>query len=52
MYYVTEEDIISHKRKYDLKIHDNGVQTVLGTHSFHCFIPDGDSQSAQMKARM
>ena len=29
MYYVTEEDI-SHKRKHDLKVCYNGVQTVLG----------------------
>ena len=43
MYYVTEEDIISHKRKYDLKVCYNGVQTVPGTCSYHCFIPDGDS---------
>ena len=43
MYYVTEEDIISHERKYDLKVFSNGVQTVPGTRSCHCFIPDGDS---------
>ena len=43
MYYVTEEDIISHKRKHDLKACYNGVQTVLGTCSYHFFIPDGDS---------
>ena len=42
-YYVTEEDIISHERKYDLKVCCNGVQTVPGTRSYHCFIPDGDS---------
>ena len=43
MYYVTEEDIISHKRKHDLKVCYNGVQTVLGICSHHFFIPDGDS---------
>ena len=43
MYYVTEEDIMSHKRKYDLKVCYNGVQTVPGTHSYHCCIPDRDS---------
>ena len=43
MYYVTEEDIISHERKYDLKVRYNGVQTVPGICSYHCFIPDGDS---------
>ena len=43
MYYVTEEDIISHKRKHDLKACYNGVQTVLGTCTYHFFIPDGDS---------
>ena len=43
MYYVTEEDIISHERKYDLKVRYNEVQTAPGTHSYHCFIPDGDS---------
>ena len=43
MYYVTEEDIISHERKYDLKVHYNEVQTVPGTRSYHCFIPDGYS---------
>ena len=42
MYYVTEEDN-SHERKYDLKVYYNGVQTVPGTRSYHCFIPDGDS---------
>ena len=40
---VTEEDIISHEGKYDLKVCYNGVQTVPGTRSYHCFIPDGDS---------
>ena len=40
MYYVTEEeDIISHKRKYDIKVCYNGVQTVPGTCNYHCFIP-------------
>ena len=43
MYYVTEEDIISPKRNYDLKVCYSGVQTVPGTRSYHCFIPDGDS---------
>ena len=43
MQYVTEEDIISHEGKYDLKVCYNGVQTVPGTRSYHCFIPDGDS---------
>ena len=42
MYYVTEEDN-SHERKYDLKVYYNGVQTVPGTRSYHCFIPHGDS---------
>ena len=27
MYYVTREDIIGHKKKYDLKVYYNGVQT-------------------------
>ena len=31
MYYVTEEDMISHERKYDSKVCYNGKQTVLGT---------------------
>ena len=39
----TEEDIIIHTRKYDIKVCYNGVQTVHGTHSYCCFIPDGDS---------
>ena len=43
MYYVTEEDIISPKRNYDLKVCYSGVQIVPGTRSYHCFIPDGDS---------
>ena len=43
MYYVTKGDIISHKRKYDLNVRYNGVQTVPGTRSYHCFIPDGYS---------
>ena len=42
MYYVTEEDIIIHKRKYDLKVRYNGVQTVPRKYNYHCFIPDGD----------
>ena len=40
---VTEEGIISHEGKYDLKVCSNGMQTVPGTRSYHCFIPDGDS---------
>ena len=40
---VTKEDIISHQRKYDLKVCYNGVQTVPDKHSYHCFITDGDS---------
>ena len=43
MYYVTEEDIIRHGRKYDLNVCYNGVQTVPGTRSYHCFTPHGDS---------
>ena len=43
MYYVNKEDIISHKRKYDLEFHYNGVQTVPGKCSYRCFIPDGGS---------
>ena len=43
LYYFTEEDIISHERKYDLKVCYNGLQTVPGTRSYHCFIPDGHS---------
>ena len=43
LYYVADEDTISHERKYDLKVHSNGVQTVPGTCSYHSFIPDGDS---------
>ena len=42
MFYVTEEDVIVHTRKYDLKVCYNGVQAVPGTHSYRCFIPDGD----------
>ena len=43
VYYFTEEDIINHEGKYDLKVCCNGVQAVPGTRSYHCFIPDGDS---------
>ena len=43
MYYVTEEDIVGHERMYDLKDRYNGVQTVPGTCSYHCFIPERDS---------
>ena len=43
MYYVTEEDIIIHKRTLNLKVCYSGVQTAPGAHSYHCFIPDGDS---------
>ena len=43
MYYVTEECIISQERIYDVKVCYNGVQTVPGTRSYHCFIPNGDS---------
>ena len=38
MYYVQNKE-----RKYDLKVLYNGVQTVPGTRSYHCFIPNGDS---------
>ena len=43
IYYVTEQDITGQERKYDLKVRYNGVQTVPGTCSYHCFIPDVDS---------
>ena len=35
MYYVTEEDIVSQERRYDVKVCYNGVQTEPGTHSYH-----------------
>ena len=40
---VTEDGIISHEKRYELKIRYNEVQTIPGTRNYHCFILDGDS---------
>ena len=35
MYLITEEDINSHKKKYDLEVHYNAMQTAPGTRKFN-----------------
>lgn len=42
MFFISEEDIINHKETFQLNERYNGVKTVPGTRSYHCFIPDVD----------
>ena len=43
MFYITEDDIIRHEKRYKLNFQYNGVQPVLVTCFYYCFIPDSDS---------